>query len=1231
MTASLRLPLVAYTGQTLGLFPDDQTPGLIYSVVVAPPGEAWENGVYTRSGDRLLALNSTGYYAIGLQGLNSSGAVVDNVFVGQLAVIEADRALDLVSRYDGRIDITTCASDISRQASSQAWRADIDSFGEFTAYVEAHQQAEGQIAGFSVQASQALFYMQWVSGLWLYGNLARPDLPGSVADNEVTGPVAPEDMTIRAYLDSPIGACTDYTVLMTLLLTSAGIENRVVSGAGHVFNEALIDGAWWTLDANLNLAYQAPFDDVINRGLEVDVFRFDHEGMRLGSTIYREALVEFYQTMMAELEFGQFEFGFRYDSVYFIETLPYASTILPAYDSIEWRGLNGDYSGYAVAPDGWTIGDFNGDGISDLLRRPLGDTGAEILLGTGTGFARPSTWLGPASSGEANWSVGDFDGDGRDDIFAYRPREDATSGAYVYLSNGGAFGAPSSWTPETNGDWGWSVGDFDGDGKDDILRLMNGVSGAMVHLSTGSSFAAGVSWTGYGSGSQNWYVGDFNGDGKDDLVSYIVAGNQTTVFLSNGSSFDYSGIWSTEGQGSGERWFVGDFDGDGRSDLGRAVDGVGFEWLRSVESGFEAPRLLTSDISPNMPNLYIGDFTGEGGSDLLAAINRYNGGLGNWLTEGRDPNGLTDREINEVITFAPARLVLAEVDSPVALEAADPGWRTATPDTFEALLAYVESRRSAQSGAEYMTPFTTDVAKVLFYAQWFGGMWEPGDAGAEAASLLAASLQHLGISNSVVTAGDGYVVNEFFADGEWWSVNAELGVAFRGRWDQVVDVANQPEGYIFDMASMQAGSPTFAVDASQVQRDFIIETGAGLLFDFDRSSGADWLAGTPSPGSTGPSSWGYASEPGYGWIIGDFNDDGRDDLLGRWAGTDTRISLSNGAGFAAGASWSPAGAGSEGWYVGDFNGDGKDDLFALVPGVSGARMLLSTGSEFVGGGSWTPAGSGSQRWYVADFNGDGKDDILRYVNGVSGAQVFLSTGAGFNPVGSWTPAGQGSLSQWFVGDYNGDGRGDLGRYLAGVGFQTLLSTGSGFAAPVTWNSELTSASGLRVADINGDGRDDLVILAPSMVSKAFLSSGNSFAAADWTFNPVTTANWLVGDFDGNGADDVFNFGPGVSIPGMNLSVLPATADIRVGTDGARDIFDVSQVSGNDTIENFGLSGGALADQLRVSITLAADMQTFLSMGHQVGLDTVFTFNSGQTLTVRETLLESFKAAHFVFV
>ena len=90
-----------------------------------------------------------------------------------------------------------------------------------------------------------------------------------------------------------------------------------------------------------------------------------------------------------------------------------------------------------------------------------------------------------------------------------------------------------------------------------------------MFLSNGSSFVSAGSWTGAGNEGQ-WYVGDFNGDGRDDIARTVTGTSGFDVFLSNGGAFVHSGSWTVE-QGA---WHLGDFNADGATDIFRVQNGV---------------------------------------------------------------------------------------------------------------------------------------------------------------------------------------------------------------------------------------------------------------------------------------------------------------------------------------------------------------------------------------------------------------------------------------------------------------------------------------------------------------------------------------------------------------------------------------------------------------------------------------------------------------------------------
>jgi hypothetical protein len=220
----------------------------------------------------------------------------------------------------------------------------------------------------------------------------------------------------------------------------------------------------------------------------------------------------------------------------------------------------------------------------------------------------------PAGNGIDNtWHVGDFNGDGKADIFRYLDGED------MFLSNGASFSHSGIWSPAGNGsDNQWHVGDFNGDGKDDIFRYLGG-TGADMFLSDGTSFVHDGTWTPAGAGTDgSWQVGDFNGDGKADIFRIL---NGADVFLSDGTSFVHSGVWSPAGTGTDGKWYVGDFNGDGKSDIFRVMAGSsGADMFLSNGVGFVHDGSWTTATVGSDGTWHVGDLNGDGKADIFRTL-----------------------------------------------------------------------------------------------------------------------------------------------------------------------------------------------------------------------------------------------------------------------------------------------------------------------------------------------------------------------------------------------------------------------------------------------------------------------------------------------------------------------------------------------------------------------------------------------------------------------------------
>jgi hypothetical protein len=267
--------------------------------------------------------------------------------------------------------------------------------------------------------------------------------------------------------------------------------------------------------------------------------------------------------------------------------------------------------------------DLDGDGRGDILWRAVGGpaTGAlYVWLMNGTAI-KSSTYLDPISTAWAIQGLGDFNGDGKGDILW---REAASGGTYIWMMNGSTVIAGTGFTNH-QADNLWrivGIGDLNGDGKSDILwRNVGGPDyGAMyVWLMDGTTRTG----TYLDPISTDWEVqrlGDFNGDGKADVLWRENGTGRTYIWMMDGPVV-VAGTGYTNHQAD-ERWRVegvGDLNGDGRSDIlwrnvGGPDYGAMFVWLMD---GTNRTGTYLDPISTDWQVLGLADFNGDGKSDIL--------------------------------------------------------------------------------------------------------------------------------------------------------------------------------------------------------------------------------------------------------------------------------------------------------------------------------------------------------------------------------------------------------------------------------------------------------------------------------------------------------------------------------------------------------------------------------------------------------------------------------------
>ncbi len=289
-------------------------------------------------------------------------------------------------------------------------------------------------------------------------------------------------------------------------------------------------------------------------------------------------------------------------------------------------------TGWDSDPDFADVADFNGDGTDDLIvADPLTATFA-VATSTGGQLGGPGTgaWL-TGWGGSPEWAgVGDATGDGRADLIAANPTANSFA---VATSTGSQLGGPATGTWLTSWDSSptWArTGDFNGDGKTDLIEA-DPIAGTFnVALSDGTRLDApgsGAWLTGWGGNPQWAEVGDFNGDGMDDLIVNSPTAGGYAVALSDGTSLRASGggVWFTGWGGAAPSWGgAGDFNGDGKDDLIIAAPTTGtFAVATSTGSQLGGPGTGTwlTGWTTNPDWAGVGDVNGDGRDDFILGTN----------------------------------------------------------------------------------------------------------------------------------------------------------------------------------------------------------------------------------------------------------------------------------------------------------------------------------------------------------------------------------------------------------------------------------------------------------------------------------------------------------------------------------------------------------------------------------------------------------------------------------
>ena len=274
-----------------------------------------------------------------------------------------------------------------------------------------------------------------------------------------------------------------------------------------------------------------------------------------------------------------------------------------------------------------STGDLNGDGKADVLlrhsdgrwyysamdgRRRIADASGSVALPTETEYRLAG--------------IGDFNGDGMDDVML---RRDDTNRWYYYPMDGREVLEGQGEVAMTrNADWRFlATGDLNGDGRDDVLLRHAKNHRWYYYPMDGRSVAAGRGTANLTRG-RLWRfkaIADLNGDGKDDVLVrnangrwyYYPMDGRRVVAGRGYANLTDNVDWRFAG--------AGDFNADTKDDvLLRRPDGRWYYYPMDGRRYITGEQRVAS-ITPNLDWRFagIGDFNADGKDDVL--LRRFDG------------------------------------------------------------------------------------------------------------------------------------------------------------------------------------------------------------------------------------------------------------------------------------------------------------------------------------------------------------------------------------------------------------------------------------------------------------------------------------------------------------------------------------------------------------------------------------------------------------------------------
>lgn len=270
-------------------------------------------------------------------------------------------------------------------------------------------------------------------------------------------------------------------------------------------------------------------------------------------------------------------------------------------------------SGQGQTQSRMQVADLDGDGMPDLITVPKGE--ARVRVEPLSSLAERPSLLYPIGAPILDMEVLDWDLDGFPDVVV----SDVSGHFSVFFGEGSLVFSSAKETEIGDRIVQILPGDFDGDGRDDVLLIRG--RGPPLDLRRGrDDWTVGREPVGPELRASSGAVGDFNGDGVLDVaIAEREDQGSLVVFLGDGKG-DFEQVHRTT-IGKVYKLVAADFDGDGILDLAGSANTDGrVRIFRGMGGGdFEPWQDVVVKSFPG--GLVAADLDGDGWTDLAVARN----------------------------------------------------------------------------------------------------------------------------------------------------------------------------------------------------------------------------------------------------------------------------------------------------------------------------------------------------------------------------------------------------------------------------------------------------------------------------------------------------------------------------------------------------------------------------------------------------------------------------------